>query len=56
MEDFKDALEKAKEELENSDDISCGFPVDADLYHLREAVRYLIFCMEQVSAEKEGVE
>lgn len=51
MEDFKDALEKAKEELTNSDDISCGFPVDADLYHLREAVRILITCMEQVSVE-----
>ena len=52
MEDFKDALENAKENLDHSDRESCGRLVDSDLYYLRETVRYLIICMDQVSVKE----
>lgn len=54
MEDFKDALEKSKNELFNSDVMSSGSAIDADLYPLREAIRYLIDCMKLVFAREEG--
>ena len=49
MEEFKAILQEAKDELDRSDDASYNRPVDNDLYHLREAVRHLIACMEHMS-------
>ena len=57
MEEFKEALAKAYEHWAHCDNgIIFDVPEDDELYHLKEAVRCLIFCMEQVSVREDGAE
>jgi hypothetical protein len=57
MEDFKDALGKVYYHWAHSDNgVIYDVPEDDELYHLREAVRYLIICMEYVSVKEESME